>query len=688
MSPHPAEFSEPSPGRPTAAAPGASGHHPAPATEPIRAQVVRHDRLGPYRIVQQLGEGGMGVVHLALDERGRAVAVKVLRDHIAHDPQARARLSREVTTLSRIQHPAVAAVIDADVDGPRPYVVTRYIPGPSLEAWVAERGPLQAPALVKLAVGLSEALQAIHAVGVVHRDLKPGNVLMLDGAPVVIDFGIAHLADDVRLTSSGLVMGTPGYLAPELIAGARVTEATDWWGWAATLAFAAQGRAPFGRGPIDLVIHRVVAGEYDLGGVDARLAPLLAAALDPNPARRPDRPVILRGVTRYADGGDTTQVLPLLSVLPMCPDPGTGAAVTQPVTVDPAKVSVPAGPSSAQTSQVTSLPGVVAEPLEPAGSAAASHGLPATQPQPVASTAPMPTAGTERPTPAYAGFAPAPIPSPPAGTAAPIPAPPAGAPMRPSPVWADPPVSPAAFPAVSPESSRAAIPDPVWLAPLDGRRPQPAGQPPVPTTGTSSDPRIGRSQRTGTLVAVGAALSAFAAVAPVLALLVGLVWATLARTADRTVTWLTLKRHERGARRSDVSVAVLASIPRVIASAVASILGALLPVLVALAAAVSVAFVQSSLTGRDFDLQKPLPLAAGAVVALLLSWWGAGSTSLRRGSRSLIRGCAPGSTGAAVASTVLVLLAAYLAVRTQASGAQASWWPLGGRPLAWLTDWF
>ena len=240
--------------------------------------------LGVYRLVQRLGEGGMGVVHLGLDPHGRAVAIKVLRAHIAYDPDARARLNREVATLSRVRHPLVAEVLDADVDGDQPFVVTRYVPGLTLDAEVRERGPMPPALLVQLGRGLSSALEAIHAAGVVHRDLKPANVLMLDGDPVVIDFGIAHVADDVRLTMTGLVMGTPGYLSPELVNGSAVTAATDWWGWAATLAFAASGQPPFGRGPADVVIDRVRRGEPDLAGVDARLRPLLRAALSPDPA--------------------------------------------------------------------------------------------------------------------------------------------------------------------------------------------------------------------------------------------------------------------------------------------------------------------------------------------------------------------------------------------------------------------
>ena len=136
--------------------------------------------------------------------------------------------------------------------------------------------------------------------GVIHRDLKPANVLLLDGDPVVIDFGIAHVADDIRLTMTGLVMGTPGYLSPEVVEGAPVTEATDWWGWAATLAFAASGAPPFGRGPMDVVLDRVRRGQADLSGVDQRLVPLLRAALSPIPAERPHAHEVVQALDRYA----------------------------------------------------------------------------------------------------------------------------------------------------------------------------------------------------------------------------------------------------------------------------------------------------------------------------------------------------------------------------------------------------
>ena len=231
----------------------------------------------------------MGVVHLALDPQGSMVAVKVLRPDTTESMNARLRLAREVETMRRVRSPFVAEVLDADVTGEFPYIVTRYVPGPTLEAMVRSRGPLSGSGLRLLAYGTAEALTAIHAAGVVHRDLKPGNVMLTDDRPVVIDFGIAQSPDATRLTQDGLVMGTPGYLAPEVIEGRPSSPASDVHSWAATLAFAATGRAPFGGGgdSYQTIFYRIISGRPDLSGVPAPLVPLLSAALASDPARRP-----------------------------------------------------------------------------------------------------------------------------------------------------------------------------------------------------------------------------------------------------------------------------------------------------------------------------------------------------------------------------------------------------------------
>lgn len=244
-------------------------------------------KIGPYRLIEKIGEGGMGVVYLARDTENRKVAVKVLGPAVAADPDARRRLAREVETMRRIRSQYVAQVVDADVTGAAPYVVTRYVPGRTLEATVRDDGPLRGQALDRLAFGLAEALTAIHAAGVVHRDLKPANVMLEDGRPVVIDFGIAHVPDATRLTRTGLVMGTPGYVAPEVIEGQPSSGATDVHSWGTTVAFAASGRQPFGTGDFQAIFYRVLQGEATLTGVPPQLLPLVRAALGTDPRSRP-----------------------------------------------------------------------------------------------------------------------------------------------------------------------------------------------------------------------------------------------------------------------------------------------------------------------------------------------------------------------------------------------------------------
>ncbi len=247
----------------------------------------RTGKIGPYRLLEKIGEGGMGVVYLATDAESRPVAVKVLGPAVSADPHARDRLLREVETMRRVRSRYVAEVLDADVGGPSPYIVTRYVPGRTLDEIVRRDGPLGGAALGRLAAGLAAALAAIHAAGVVHRDLKPGNVMIADGEPVVIDFGIAHIPDATRLTQTGMVMGTPGYLAPEVIEGQPSSGAADVHSWGATVAFAATGRQPYGTGTYQTVFFRVLQGMAEVDGVPPPLLPLVKAALSVDPASRP-----------------------------------------------------------------------------------------------------------------------------------------------------------------------------------------------------------------------------------------------------------------------------------------------------------------------------------------------------------------------------------------------------------------
>ncbi|MBO0803547.1 MAG: serine/threonine protein kinase, partial [Nocardiopsaceae bacterium] len=245
-------------------------------------------KIGPYRLLEKIGEGGMGVVYLARDAQNRLAAVKVLGPLVAGDPGARRRLVREVETMRRVRSPYVAEILDADVAGPVPYIATRYVSGRTLDDVVRNDGPLRGAAIGRLATGLASALAAIHAAGVVHRDLKPGNVMLDEGKPVVIDFGIANAADSVtRITQAGMVMGTPGYLAPEVIEGQPSTGSSDVHSWGATVAFAATGREPYGTGGFQSIFYRVLQGKAELGGLPERLLPLVSAALSLDPASRP-----------------------------------------------------------------------------------------------------------------------------------------------------------------------------------------------------------------------------------------------------------------------------------------------------------------------------------------------------------------------------------------------------------------
>jgi serine/threonine kinase PknH len=253
----------------------------------MKVQDRTPERLGPYRLVRRIGEGGMGVVYLALSAGGDQVALKALHPGLAQESNARRRMGREVETMRRVRSRYVAEVLDADLDGDPPYIVTRYVPGLTLDDVVAGGGPLSGAALARLGYGLAQALAAVHSAGVVHRDLKPGNVMISDGEPVIIDFGIAHLHETTRLTMTGMFMGTPGYLAPEVIEGNESGAASDVHSWGATVAFAATGRPPYGTGPFETIFYRIMHGAPNLDTLPAPLQPIVLDALARDPARRP-----------------------------------------------------------------------------------------------------------------------------------------------------------------------------------------------------------------------------------------------------------------------------------------------------------------------------------------------------------------------------------------------------------------
>ncbi|TDD39131.1 hypothetical protein E1286_35695 [Nonomuraea terrae] len=265
--------------------------------------------VGDYQVLARLGAGGMGQVFLARSRAGREVALKLVHPALAGDPEFRARFRREVTTARAVSGAFTAPVVGADPDAPVPWLATVYLRGLSLHHAVAQHGPLPLSSVIALAAGLAEALVAIHDAGVVHRDLKPSNVMLTPEGPRVIDFGIARAADGAPLTATGSAVGSPGYMAPEQLSGrgsASSTPATDVFALGAVLGYAATGVNPFGRGPAEVLLYRVLRGEPDLAAIaDANLRRLVERCLTKDPERRPTPDRILAELAPLAPAPET-----------------------------------------------------------------------------------------------------------------------------------------------------------------------------------------------------------------------------------------------------------------------------------------------------------------------------------------------------------------------------------------------
>ncbi|MGW1848005.1 protein kinase domain-containing protein [Streptomyces sp. NPDC001966] len=263
-------------------------------------------RIGPYRVVGRLGSGGMGRVYLARSPGGRATAVKVVHDELAEDSSFRARFRREVAAARRVTGPFTAPLVDADPDAETPWLATAHVPGLSLGAAVARHGAWPEQSVRALGSGLAEALEAIHRARVVHRDLKPSNVLLAPDGPRVIDFGISVAADDTKLTTTGAMVGSPGYLPPEQLIGGEVGPAGDVFALGALLVYAATGTSAFGGGPAHGVSYRVVHEDPDLAGLPGELADVVGRCLAKDPLRRPGVPELVAELGRW-EGADGTR---------------------------------------------------------------------------------------------------------------------------------------------------------------------------------------------------------------------------------------------------------------------------------------------------------------------------------------------------------------------------------------------
>ncbi len=251
--------------------------------------------IGGYRVSALLGEGGQGVVYLGTSPSGARVAIKVLHSYFASDPETCRRFMREAEVAASVAAFCTAKVVATGMYGPRPYIVSEYVQGPSLDELVKTDGPRTGSGLERLAVATLTALSSIHGAGVVHRDFKPGNVILGPEGPVVIDFGIARALD--TRTNTTRIVGTPAYMAPEQFTDDPVTVASDVFSWGSTIAFAATGRLAFPGTTVPAILHAILHSVPDLTGIPHPLYPLVAAALAKDPAVRPSAADLLRDLT-------------------------------------------------------------------------------------------------------------------------------------------------------------------------------------------------------------------------------------------------------------------------------------------------------------------------------------------------------------------------------------------------------
>lgn len=262
------------------------------------------ESIGGYTLLGRLGAGGMGVVYLGVSASGRQVAVKLVRGSYAEEEEFRTRFRQEIAAARRVSGAFTAPVVDADPDAERPWMATLYVPGANLAEVVEKEGPLGPGELRALGLGLTEALRDIHRAGLVHRDLKPRNVLMTEDGPRVIDFGISRAADNQSLTTTGRMIGTPPFMSPEQLAAPRdVTPASDVFSLGSLLVFAAVGTGPFDADSPYITGYQVVHGTPDLGGVPEAFLDVVRGCLDKDPTARPDLTDIHRMLRALPESG-------------------------------------------------------------------------------------------------------------------------------------------------------------------------------------------------------------------------------------------------------------------------------------------------------------------------------------------------------------------------------------------------
>jgi eukaryotic-like serine/threonine-protein kinase len=355
--------------------------------------------VGPYKLLSRLGAGGMGEVYLAKSPGGRLVAIKLIRPELAEERGFRARFAGEIAAARGVSGIYTAAVVDADAEAELPWMATVYVPGPSLTDAVEDEGPLPVKSVLALAAGLAEALEAIHRAGLVHRDMKPSNVLLAADGPRVIDFGISRALERSMLTATGTVLGSPGFMSPEQAMGEQVGPPTDVFSLGAILAYAATGSGPFGTGPTPALLYRVVREEPNLTQVPDRIRPLVEQCLAKDPAGRPTPAALLAAL------GDDVEVLtgewlpqkiadgmrrynPTLSTPPPPSLRDPDSVSNDPAPAESAGPAGPAGPASGPAAPVQATPPPATElaasatplpvPPPPVGATRAEYTLPET----------------------------------------------------------------------------------------------------------------------------------------------------------------------------------------------------------------------------------------------------------------------------------------------------------------------
>lgn len=256
--------------------------------------------VGPFRLVGRIGAGGMGAVYGALGKDGAHVAVKVVHPEFATDPAYREQFAQEAELLARVDALCAPEFHGADPAADQPWLATEFVAGRTLKEHVAEVGVLGQDALLSFAAGTAEALSAVHAAGVLHRDVKPANIMLSPSGPRVLDFGIARAEEDDR--AEGATFGTPGWAAPERLAGAPATARSDVFAWGGLVVYAATGRGPFGRGTGAELVRRSRTEDPDLSGVPEELQPVVRAALDRDPEVRPDAAGAMQAVLDLVPG--------------------------------------------------------------------------------------------------------------------------------------------------------------------------------------------------------------------------------------------------------------------------------------------------------------------------------------------------------------------------------------------------